>query len=116
MAGARYDDESGAINGSRDALSVCRHRSHIFGTNHDKRWCGDLSKLRVNALTLKDAIHSAPDCRAITSKLSPPSYALGGTRRVRKRSFAVQGRHYRVSYGRITEETGDDIHRLVFEF
>src|SRR5215469_13159859 len=116
MAGARNDDEFGAVNGSRDALGPCRLRSHIFVTNHDKRWCSDLSELCVNALTLQDAIHSAPDCRAIANKLFPPSYALGGTRRVRKRSFAVQGRHYRVSYGRITEEAGDDIHGLVFKF
>jgi hypothetical protein len=116
MAGARNDDEFGAVNGSRDALSSRRHRSHIFLTNHDKRWCSDFSELSVNAFTLQDAIHGAPDCRAITNKLSPPSYALGGTCRIRKRSFAVQGWHYRASDGRITEEAGDDIHRLVFKF
>src|SRR6516165_3087947 len=114
MSGAPNDDEFGAVNGSRDALSPCRHRSHIFVTNHDKRWSSDLTEFCVNALTLQGAIHGAPNCRTITTKMSPPSYAFGGTRRIRKRSFAVQGLHYRVGYGLITEETGDDIHRLIF--
>src|ERR1700751_4086871 len=116
MAGVRNDDEFGAANSSRDALRSCRHRSHIFITNHDKRWCSDLSELCVNALTLKDAVYGAPDCRAIANKLSPPSYAFVGTRRIRKRSFAVQDQHYPLSYGTITEETGDDVHRLIFQF
>jgi hypothetical protein len=116
MAGVRNDDEFSAANSSRDALGSCRHRSHIFITNHDKRWCSDLSELCVNALTLKDAIYGAPDCRAIANKLSSPSCVFPSTRRIRKRSFAVQYRHHRVSYRTIPEETSDDIHRLIFQF